>query len=180
MARRPMPGWIPRLRTRRERLRLVGPALAAMVFAAALASDWSDGLAFPVLWVVTALNLSLREEFPFSHFPMYASFADRVLFLRVTDDRGRRIALGSKARLLTKIYATETGASARQKRVPVEALAEDDLRRAADRVFDYLEDRSRLRGGPELTPALDLYEVRVFFAERTIRITERRVGSRRR
>ena len=41
----------------------LGVAIAAVVC-------WAYEVSYVVLLVVTALNLALREEFPFSHFPM--------------------------------------------------------------------------------------------------------------
>ena len=43
------------------------------------------------LLVMTVLCLALRENYPFSNFPMYSSFNNRTYYLYLTDARGNPI-----------------------------------------------------------------------------------------
>ena len=71
---------------------------------------FTPGFPFHVLFGVTLLNLALRENFPFSHFPMFASFSPRTDYLLLTDEQDRPVALesefGVSAGTLRKRYYT--------------------------------------------------------------------------
>jgi hypothetical protein len=59
------------------------------------------------LLVMTVLCLALRENYPFSNFPMYSSFSQRTYYLYLTNGRGepiktRQFGLSSSA--LKKIF----------------------------------------------------------------------------
>ncbi len=59
------------------------------------------------LLLVTVLCLVLRENYPFSHFPMYSSFSNETYFLYLTDAAGQPIAtsrLGLSSSTLKKIF----------------------------------------------------------------------------
>lgn len=59
------------------------------------------------LLVMTLLGLGLRENYPFSHFPMFSSFSDRTYFIHLADADGtalktRQIGLSNSA--MKKIF----------------------------------------------------------------------------
>jgi hypothetical protein len=59
------------------------------------------------LLVMVLLCLGLRENYPFSHFPMYSSFSDHTYFLYLADKNDRAIAtrrLGLSSSTLKKIF----------------------------------------------------------------------------
>lgn len=59
------------------------------------------------LLVMTLLCLGLRENYPFSNFPMYSSFSHRTYFLYLTDARGEPIKtpqFGLSSSALKKIF----------------------------------------------------------------------------
>ena len=59
------------------------------------------------LLFVTVMCLVLRENYPFSNFPMYSSFSDETYFLYLTDAAGQPIAttrLGLSSSTLKKIF----------------------------------------------------------------------------
>lgn len=57
--------------------------------------------------IMTVLCLGLRENYPFSNFPMYSSFSHHTYFLYLTDARGDTIKtrqLGLSSSALKKIF----------------------------------------------------------------------------
>jgi hypothetical protein len=59
------------------------------------------------LLVMTLLSLGLRENYPFSNFPMYSSFSQHTYFLYLTDAAGEPIKtrqLGLSSSALKKIF----------------------------------------------------------------------------
>jgi hypothetical protein len=59
------------------------------------------------LLVMTVLCLVLRENYPFSNFPMYSSFASRTYYLYLTDAKGTAIQttrFGLASSTLKKIF----------------------------------------------------------------------------
>ncbi len=59
------------------------------------------------LLVMTLLGLGLRENYPFSHFPMFSSFGNRTYFIHLADAKGtalktRQIGLSNSA--MKKIF----------------------------------------------------------------------------
>lgn len=66
------------------------------------------GFGMWTLVVVTALCLVLREEFPFSHFPMYSSFSNYTYYVYVSGADGKPVPVESitsvRTSKLKKIY----------------------------------------------------------------------------
>ena len=59
------------------------------------------------LLVMTVLCLALRENYPFSNFPMYSSFSQRTYFLYLTNAQGNPISMrkyGLPNSVLKKIF----------------------------------------------------------------------------
>jgi hypothetical protein len=68
---------------------------------------WLEASRCKWLLVMVLLCLGLRENYPFSHFPMYSSFADHTYFLYLADPKGRPIAttrFGLSSSTLKKIF----------------------------------------------------------------------------
>lgn len=57
----------------------------------AAARGWLRRTRCKWLLVLTLLCLVLRENYPFSNFPMYASFSHKTYYLRLTNARGAEI-----------------------------------------------------------------------------------------
>ncbi len=117
------------------------------------------------LLVMTALCLVLRENYPFSNFPMYSSFNNHTYYLYLTDAQGealqtRRFGLSSSA--LKKIFdrqrrkELERFEGAGSARVPMAELA------AGQSVLSYLEGLSvRHPEAKKLLPGVQVRHVRV-------------------
>lgn len=69
--------------------------------------SWLKGTRCKWLLVVVLLCLVLQENYPFSHFPMYSSFANRTYLIYLADAQGRPIAttrFGLSSSALKKIF----------------------------------------------------------------------------
>jgi hypothetical protein len=58
----------------------------------AAALEWLKHTRFKCLLVTTLLCLALRENYPFSNFPMYDQFTNRASYIFLTDAQGHPIA----------------------------------------------------------------------------------------
>ena len=101
-------------------------------------------------WLLTMvlLGLLLRENYPFSHFPMYSSFSNRTYFIYLADPRGTALKtpqFGIANSGLKKIFdrylrqELRRFANARDARV---RLAEEAAGRS---LLDYLDGLTRKR-----------------------------------
>jgi hypothetical protein len=110
-------------------------------------------------WFYAAVlaGLLARETFPFSHWPMYASFGPTTSYVYVTDSDGQPVAhltvlRVSSGTLKKRLYreAERTRAEAARNGSPIDAS--ESLRRGAERILPQLAlrispaDRTRLRG----------------------------------
>jgi hypothetical protein len=94
------------------------------------------------LLVMTLLGLGLRENYPFSHFPMFSSFSDRSYFIHLADADGtalrtRQFGLSNSAmkKIFDRYRRAELNhfADAGNERVPLaEAAAGESLLRYLD------------------------------------------------
>ena len=119
------------------------------------------------LWLLTALCLVIREEFPFSHFPMYSSFGRSTYYVHLADSTGSPLptvaTLGVSTPTLKKIYESEVRGE--MKRIPKasrQRLSIAQRQPAGKRVLQRLSN-STSTGQSEAPRAtgLRLYEVRI-------------------
>lgn len=109
------------------------------------------------LLVITVLCLALRENYPFSNFPMYSSFSHRTYYVYLTDARGdpiktRQFGLSSSA--LKKIFDRYRGKelehfeNSGSERVPLaEQAAAQSLLRYLDGLVATRPPAQKLLGG---------------------------------
>ena len=82
--------------------------LAVLRFGAFL--SWLRQTRFRCLLVMTLLCLVLRENYPFSHFPMYSSFSRSTYFLYLADEKGAPLPtkrFGLTSSTLKKIFDSQ-------------------------------------------------------------------------
>ncbi|HEY2712446.1 MAG TPA: hypothetical protein VGI60_08025 [Chthoniobacterales bacterium] len=94
------------------------------------------------LLLVTVLCLVLRENYPFSHFPMYSSFSNETYFLYLTDAAGQPIAttrLGLSSSTLKKIFDRQRRSNLRKYRTADSARFRLADQAAAQSVLEYLD-----------------------------------------
>jgi hypothetical protein len=144
-------------------------ALRGLVLGIALAGVlWTD-VPLRILLVLTLLNLLLRENFPFSHFPMYASFGDFTYYVFVADEHDEPLALrrvfGVSAPFLKKLYDGEVRAHRRAGRA-LSAMTPTELNRAGLVALTHLWGRA-----PAGCRLLRLYQVNLRHDGRTVRET---------
>jgi hypothetical protein len=68
---------------------------------------WLRETRFGCLLLMTLLCLALRENYPFSHFPMYSSFSRSTYFLYLADEKGTPLPtkrFGLTSSTLKKIF----------------------------------------------------------------------------
>jgi hypothetical protein len=98
---------------------------------------------FKCLLVMTLLCLGLRENYPFSNFPMFSSFYGHTYLLYLTDAQGTAVSsrrLGLQTSALKKIFDTQRRAELKKTSGPwkargalVEHMAGEALLRYIDR-----------------------------------------------
>ncbi len=115
------------------RLLVLALAMAALVLAP---------IPGKVLAILTVLQLVFRENFPFSHYPMYAGFSDRTYLILVTDEHDRLLAVksvfGISANFLKGIYDRELRRHAEERQWAGKYCEMPDLARPGQRVLQFL------------------------------------------
>jgi hypothetical protein len=128
------------------------------------------------LAIFVALSLIARENYPFSHFPMYSSpTAERSYFV-VTDDSENPIPIGTLTGLTSaqvgKTYRKKSGErGAELKKIGNDRRTERD-RIVAQEIFHALRQRAAKRGN-NLPEKLQLHVVEIRFADGELRETKR-------
>ena len=114
---------------------------------------------------MTVLGLGLRENYPFSHFPMFSSFSNRTYFIHLADGDGtalRTRQLGLSNSAMKKIFdryrrvESKHFADAGSERVP---LAEAAAGRSLLRYLDGLA--AAKPAARKLLPGLQVQHVKV-------------------
>jgi hypothetical protein len=109
----------------------------------AAALEWLKSTRLKCLLVMTLLCLGLRENYPFSNFPMFSSFYGHTYLLYLTDAQGTAVSsrrLGLQTSALKKIFDTQRRAELKKTSGPwkargalVEHMAGEALLRYIDR-----------------------------------------------
>jgi hypothetical protein len=87
----------------------------------AAALEWLKPPRFKCLLVMTLLCLWLRENYPFSNFPMFSSFNGHTYLLHLTDAQGTAVSsrsLGLQTSALKKIFDTRLRAELKKTSGP--------------------------------------------------------------
>lgn len=138
-----------------------------MIFKSLLSSGlaWLQQTRCGWLLVMILLGLTLRENYPFSHFPMFSSFSRRTYFIYLADGDGtalrtRRLGLSNSA--MKKIFdryrraELKHFADAGNERVPLAEAA------AGQSLLRYLDGLTAARpAARKLLPGLRVQHVRV-------------------
>jgi hypothetical protein len=114
---------------------------------------------------MTLLGLGLRENYPFSHFPMFSSFSNRTYFIHLADADGtalktRRLGLSNSAmkKIFDRYRRSELKhfAAAGSERVPLAEAA------AGQSLLRYLDGLAATRpAARKLLPGLQIEHVEV-------------------
>lgn len=120
------------------------------------------------LLILTAACLLIREQYPFSDFPMYSRFGRSTYYVYLAQGDGRPLpsyhTIGVSTATLKKVFDSELGQQAKRLGTRRGRLSLDDRRAVAERVlteFRRAEADGRIGDLPEV---FQLYEVRVRLA----------------
>jgi hypothetical protein len=153
---------------------------------------WGALRRFPAktLVAVTLLCLVLREEFPFSHFPMYSSFEDWTYYVYVTDKSGAPVPLETvtsvRVAKLKKVFQSELDALKDQVRAAggdwpgFGGLALEQRRPAGEAALAWLEGVWKEGARPgygELAP-VTFHQVTVEMVDREMTRRDEEVATR--
>ena len=137
-----------------------------------------DGLARrpgAVMLLTIVLSLALREWYPFSVFPMYATFSPQSWYICLSDDRGRLVptdsTFGMEARPLRRIFETHVleRMAAGEPRTAAESHAADDVLR-------FVLREAAAQGSPSPPARLRLRRVTASIVEQHVERTEELLG----
>ncbi len=106
------------------------------------AVQWLRSTRCKWLLLVTVLCLVLRENYPFSHFPMYSSFSNETYFLYLTDAAGQPIAtsrFGLSSSTLKKIFDRQRRSNLKNYRNAESARFRLADQAAAQSLLEYLD-----------------------------------------
>lgn len=135
-----------------------------------------------LLCALTAVCLLLREQFPFSNFPMYSNFGNDTDYVHLADAEGQPLATLSVAGLntatLKKLYQGELNREVARLRIPRRKLSAEQKRIAGERLLLTLKSsRFAHEQGAQFPPRLQLREVNIsrsgdHFLKRSVLIAE--------
>ena len=122
-----------------------------------------------LLIALTAACLLLEEEFPFSDFPMYSSFADNTYYVYLADGSGSPLATLATAGITTptlkKIYQSELRHETKRLRTSRQRMTPEQKRPVGERVLRRLrESRWAQQQGAAFPQVLRIYEVNISMA----------------
>jgi hypothetical protein len=128
--------------------------------------DFLRALPCKPLLLLTLGCLVLREQFPFSNFPMYSSFTNKTSYVYLADGAGKPVAAyastGRPTSQLKKIYQREVLKEARRPGRLRQELTAEEKGAAGARVLTTLRDSEWARRVDSAFPAVvRLYEVKI-------------------
>ncbi|MGB0383477.1 MAG: hypothetical protein ACPGWR_01515 [Ardenticatenaceae bacterium] len=106
---------------------------------------------FKILLLLTLLNVTIEEEFPFSNYPMYYSFSERPYYIRVTNQKDEQVALredfGVSADYLKRLYNKESKKYAKQRGCSVKDIPLSDHQKTATVALNFLAQQGGHKHG---------------------------------
>lgn len=136
-----------------------------------------DTLTIKLVLVLSTILLLIREEFPFSNFPMYRSFSKNPYYIYITDDKDNLLStekiFGVSSGYLKKMYDLESRKIAREKGIKLNELEDHELVFAGKHIMDFLFSLDWNTGDIERPKELKLYHVTIYGKDRKITEQER-------
>ena len=119
-------------------------------------------LSFKPMLVLTFACLVLKEQYPFSNFPMYASFTDRTYYVYLADGADQPLpsvpVVGMSTPTLKKVYDGEVRRTLRRLRIRRQDLTAEQKQAIGAPILTRLRNSSP-RGTASLPEVLRLYQV---------------------
>ena len=136
---------------------------------------------WPVFFALAILCLVLRENYPFSNYPMYSSFAPKAYFIYLADANGQALAalrFGLTTPGLKKIFESRRRQIARERGETGSDLAAAD-RAAGIALLRYLEKLPAVqRQPPGLLRGLQVRRVNILWKKGVIEAETRTLAQR--
>ena len=127
---------------------------------------WSR-LPFPVMTTLVLALYLIREEFPFSHFPMYSNISEEADVTFITDQNNRPLAMKDLVKTSSgsskKMYKKELSAVTKSQDLDIEEDTAEMRARAGRALLDTLMARLVPKAVPAGTTALR-FQLRTFRA----------------
>jgi len=137
-----------------------------------LVTLYLSNLPVKALIILTILNLLFRENFPFSHYPMYSKFSYDTRYIYITDENDNPIPIknvfGIKSDFLKKIYINEAKKIAKTRNTDYWLLQPSELKPAAKSTLKYLENLYSNKNLKDKYKALKLYHVNIYLRKRKV------------
>ena len=116
------------------------------------------------LLVLTVLCLTLKEQYPFSHFPMYSSFTNRTYYVYLADGADQPLptvtTVGVSTPTLKKIYDREVRRALRDWQVRRQELTAEQKQQIGGPILERLRSSATAQQVGEAFPeVLRLYQV---------------------
>ena len=120
------------------------------------------------MWLLAAICLLVREQYPFSHFPMYSSFSRSTYYVYLADAAGQPLATqptaGMSTPTLKKVFDTELRKEVRRLQTSQRLLPAEERRAVAERVLARLKESAAARNA-SFPANLRLYQVNIRLAQ---------------
>lgn len=108
-----------------------------------------------LMWAFVVFSLSVKECYPFSHFPMYSNLASGSHYFYLADENDEPVSVkrgfGMAASSMKKMYHShltpmaEVRSEEAGKRIKASELGPEDQALAGEKLFDYLMPRGEKR-----------------------------------
>ena len=122
-------------------------------------------LPIKTLFIITLLNLILKENYPFSHYPMYSRFSRSTFYIFVTNEKDEPLPLrsfcGVSAAILRKMYESFLYQSTKKRSNKIEELTSEDLKPISKSILDYVKTSAEKKKSKIDFKSLRLYEATI-------------------
>jgi len=102
-----------------------------------------------LLWVLVPLLLIVRENYPFSHFPMYSGMAPGAHYYYLADEQGEALPVkklfGLSASRMKKVYYAKLNDIADEQGVDAYTLGKEEKLEAARELYTYFSELGAAR-----------------------------------
>ena len=141
-------------------------------------------LPFKPMLVITAACLLIREQYPFSNFPMYSSFSDSTYYVYLADGSDQPLstyhAIGVSTATLKKKYESARRAELRRRRISGAQMTDEQRQALGSGILAELRASPGARASSVPLPeVLRLYEVRVRLADGQLTKHTKLIGEHR-
>lgn len=117
------------------------------------------------LFALTLACLVIREQFPFSNFPMYATFSSHTFYVYLADGAGRPLpaiaTIGMSTPTLKKVYVSEIQKERDRLHLGHKNLDAEQQRAVGERLLARLRNSSPQAESATARGGLSLYEVTI-------------------